>query len=222
MLELIASLGQLLSNLGALRKLSWWQDAELAGYAIAAGAGGFQIKHDWQWAAAAAIGAIVIHLRGLIQPPPFGKAAADAAAKHAETLAKASATQPGKQSNDDIFGSHAVFVFLFFLVAAPSLVCTACSPSLISVKGGPALPVAQASACVPPPPFAFATPDPAPKLPLVKGDACAGYALCLDQKNRAALFSGIQVLENDGIYMRDFYKGQIAAYRKSLVEEGTR
>jgi len=94
MFELIASIGQLLSNLGELRKLSWWQDLELTGYAIAAGAGGFQIKHDWQWAAVCAVGAIVIHLRGLIQPPPFGKAAA------------AQAKVRGNESNDDVFGAR--------------------------------------------------------------------------------------------------------------------
>lgn len=118
---------------------------------------------------------------------------------------------------------------MMYSALALSLIISGCSPSLISVKGSPAAPSAESSpafscgrlrrsrarTCAP---FSFATPNPEPALPVVKGDQCPGYALCLDERNRAALFAGIDALENDGVYMRDFYQGQIATYLASHTQ----
>ncbi|MGO9606889.1 MAG: hypothetical protein ACLQAT_26445 [Candidatus Binataceae bacterium] len=106
-----------------------------------------------------------------------------------------------------------------------SLIVSGCAPSLISVKARSPLArsvagegTGEGSATAACAPFSFAIPDPAPTLPLVKGDKCAGYALCLDEKNRAALFAGMDALENDGVYMRDLYQRQIAAYVASRTQ----
>ncbi|HUY26161.1 MAG TPA: hypothetical protein VMV27_01970 [Candidatus Binataceae bacterium] len=90
-------------------------------------------------------------------------------------------------------------------------IAAGCSPALVEVKG--------AAACAPPAPFAFASPVPAPDLPAVSGTQCPGYALCLDQVDRDAMFDGIRALENDTLYMRDFYRGQINAYQAELKKQ---
>lgn len=70
MLALIEMLGNLLEALGEIKNLPVMQQIELAGYALAAGAGAYALKQDYAYAAMAAIGAVLVELRQLYQTPP--------------------------------------------------------------------------------------------------------------------------------------------------------
>jgi hypothetical protein len=87
---------------------------------------------------------------------------------------------------------------------------SSCAPSSIATKpmGVPSAPAPQHC-----PHFAFAEPDPRPRLPVVDlvTEGCNFYA-CLDEKNGEKMAKKVQMLIDDDNYMRDFYTKQIKAY----------
>ena len=93
-----------------------------------------------------------------------------------------------------------------------SATLSSCAPSSIATKlmGLPSAPAPAPQHCAH---FAFAEPDPKPRLPVVDlvTDGCNFYA-CLDEKNGEKMATKVQMLIDDDNYMRDFYTKQIKAY----------
>lgn len=76
--NLLALIGQLISNIGQIKALSLWQLITLAAYTVGSGAATFEVSHDWKYAAVCALGFFVAHIHGQIQPSPKQISAADA------------------------------------------------------------------------------------------------------------------------------------------------
>jgi hypothetical protein len=99
------------------------------------------------------------------------------------------------------------------LAIAALIFSAGCAPALVSVRAPALPPLPPVAACAE---FAFPEPRPIPVLPDIHASRCAGYAACFDETEAAALHLKLNLLRADDIYMRAFYKDEVAAYRHMI------